>query len=136
MKPFGSKIMACSITTSTSQEYFVMPDILRILLSYLKYNRVNKAVYVYDNDESSYRIYELLELMNKDEYYNNFTLDLRTTSYEDVYSILYNIESNSLQKDQSLNYILLDLHSYDEYEKMLDKISHMGLYIFGIFTVC
>jgi len=105
-----------------------MPNILRILINYLKYNYVQKAVYIYNNDESTYRIYDLLQLMNNDEYFNNFSLDIRTTRYEDVYSLLYSIESNSFHKDQLPKYILLDLYSYNDYENIFEKISHMGLY--------
>jgi len=110
------------------EEYFLMPNILQVLISYLKYNYVQKAIYIYNNDESTYRIYELLQLINNDEYFNNFSLDIRTIRYDDVYSLLYSIESNSFYKDQLPKYILLDLYSYDDYEKMFEKISHMGLY--------
>ncbi|CAF3366348.1 unnamed protein product [Rotaria sp. Silwood1] len=127
MKSYGSKTMTCSTTTSFSQEYFSTPDILQVLINYLKYNHVQQAIYLYDNNEAAHRIYELLELMNKDEYYNNFSLDIRTTLYRDVYSMLYDIEASSLQKDQLASYILLDFHSYDAYERMFEKISHMGL---------
>ncbi|CAF0775474.1 unnamed protein product [Rotaria sordida] len=131
MKSYGSKTMICSTTTTTTtsfiQEYFIMPNILQVLINYLKFNHVQKAIYIYDNDEATYRIYELLELMNKDEYYNNISLDIRTTRNDDIYSILYSIESNSLQKDRLSSYIVLDLHSYDDYERMFEKISHMGL---------
>lgn len=105
-----------------------MPDILRVLINYLKYNHVQKAAYIYDNNESPYRIYELLELMSKDEYFDNFSLDIRTTQYEDIYSILYSIESHTLHKDQLSRYVLLDLRSYANYERMFEKISHMGKY--------
>ncbi|CAF4739251.1 unnamed protein product, partial [Rotaria sp. Silwood1] len=125
MKSYGSKTMTCSTTTSFSQEYFSTPDILQVLINYLKYNHVQQAIYLYDNNEAAHRIYELLELMNKDEYYNNFSLDIRTTLYRDVYSMLYDIEASSLQKDQLASYILLDFHSYDAYERMFEKISHM-----------
>jgi hypothetical protein len=108
-----------------------MPNILRVLFSYLKFNHVHRAIYIYDNEESTHRIYELLKLMNYDEYFDDFILDIRTTVYEDVYSLLYSIESHSLHKDQVPRYVLLDLHSYDNYEKMFDKISHMGLYWFA-----
>jgi hypothetical protein len=105
-----------------------MPNILRVLINYLKYYHIQKAVYIYDNHESTERIYQLLQLMNDEEYFNNFSLDIRTTDYEDVYSLLYSIESNSFHKDQLPRYILLDLYSYDDYERMFEKISHMGLY--------
>jgi len=110
-----------------------MPDILRVLLSYLKYSHAHRAAYIYDNDESTHRIYELLRLMNSDEYFNDFTLDIRTTRYEDIYSLLYSIEANSFYKDDLPRYILLDLHSYDEYERMFEKISHMGLYFISFY---
>ena len=103
-----------------------MPDILRVLISYLKYHHVQKAAYIYDNDESSHRIYELLKLMNDDEYFNNFSLDIRTTQYQDIYSLLYSIEIHTNIKDKPPKYILLDLQSYDDYEIMFEKISHMG----------
>jgi len=105
-----------------------MPDILRVLISYLKYHHIQKIAYIYDNDESTRRIFELLKLMNNDEYFNNFSLDMRTTQYEDIYSLLYSIEIHSINKEQPPKYILLDLKSYLDYEKMFDKISHMGLY--------
>jgi hypothetical protein len=109
-----------------------MPDILRVLMSYLKYYHIQKAAYIYNNDESTRRIYELLKLMSDDEYFNSFSLDIRTTKYQDVYSLLYSIEIHSITKDQPPKYILLDLESYSDYEKMFDKISHMGLYYFHI----
>ncbi len=113
---------------TSAQEYFVMPDILRVLISYLKYHHIQKIAYIYDNHESTRRIFELLKLMNNDEYFNNFSLDMRTTQYEDIYSLLYSIEIHSINKEQPPKYILLDLKSYLDYEKMFDKISHMGLY--------
>ena len=61
-------------------------------------------------------------------YINSFSLDIRTTRYQDVYSLLYSIEIHSITKEQPPKYILLDLESYSDYEKMFDKISHMGLY--------
>lgn len=113
-----------------------MPNILNVLINYLKYNRVHKVVYIYDHDESLHRIYELIELMNRDAYFINFLLEIRSTNYDDVYSILYNIESHALHKDQLPNYILLDLHSSDEYEKMFQKILHMGVYYIYYYRVC
>jgi hypothetical protein len=104
-----------------------MPDPLRVLISYLKNHHVQKAAYIYDNDESTRRIYELLKLMNNDEYFNNFSLDIRATRYQDIYSLLYSIEIHSMNKDQPPKYILLDLESYSDYQRMFEKISHMGL---------
>ena len=98
----------------------------------MKYNGVQKAAYLYDTDESSYRIYELLKLMNNDEYFNDFSLDIRTIRYDDVYSLLYSIELNVLQKDQLPRYILLDLHSFDDHKRMFERISHMGWYFIYI----
>jgi hypothetical protein len=111
-----------------ADEYSVMPDILRVLISYFKYHRLQKIVYIYDNDQSTRRIYELLKLMNNDEYFNNFSLDIRTTRYQDIYSLLYSIEINTINKEQPPKYILMDLESYVDYERMFEKISHMGLY--------
>lgn len=146
MQSYGSKTMLCSRPTcvaerayrahvsrccpfrSFAQEYFVTPDTLRVLFNYLKFNHVHRAIYIYDNEDSTHRIYELLKLMNNDEYFSDFVLDVRTTLYEDIYSLLYSIESHSLHKDQVPRYILLDLHSFDAYETMFDKISHMGSY--------
>ncbi|CAF0962275.1 unnamed protein product [Adineta ricciae] len=119
--------MLCSLTRSFVQEFFFMPNILHVLFNYLKSSQVHRAIYIYDNEESTHRIYELLKLMNDDEYFDDFIFDIRTTVYEDVYSLLYSIESHSLHKDQIPRYILLDLHSYDNYERMFDQISHMGL---------
>ncbi|CAF0746219.1 unnamed protein product [Adineta steineri] len=127
MKAHGSKTMLCSLTKSFTQDYYFMPNILQVLFNYLKFNLVHKAAYIYDHDESTHRIYELLRLMNSDEYFNDFRLDIRTTRYEDIYSLLYSIESHSSHTDQLPSYILLDLYSYDNYEIMFDKISHMGL---------
>jgi hypothetical protein len=110
-----------------------MPDIIRVLTSYLKYHHIQKAAYIYDNNQSTRRIYELLKLMNDDEYFNNFSLDIRTTRYQDIYSLLYSIEIHSNNKEQPPKYILLDLESYDDYERMFDKISHMGLYEMFLF---
>jgi hypothetical protein len=70
--------------------------------------------------------------MNNDEYFNNFSLDIRITRYEDIYSLLYNIEVNTLDEDQLSTYILLDLYSYEDYERMFETISHMGLYFIQI----
>lgn len=113
---------------SLHREYFLKPNIHQVLISYLKAHHIKKVVYIYNNDESTYKIYELLNLMNNDEYFNRFSLDIRTTRYEDIYSLLYNIDSMSFQKDQLTKYILLDLYLYEDYENILEKISHMGLY--------
>jgi hypothetical protein len=110
-------------------EYSLMPNMLRVLISYLKYHHIQKAAYIYNNDQATRRIFELLQLMSNDEYFNNFSLDIRTTRHQDVYSLLYSIEVNSFNKEQPPKYILLDLDSYVDYEKMFEKISHMGLYI-------
>ena len=107
-------------------EFIVTPDILRVLANYLKYHRIQKAAYIYDHSEAANRIYQFLQLLNTDEYFNNFSLDLRTTKHEDIYSLLYTIEVNYLQKDQRTKYILLDLETYEDYEEMFDKVSHMG----------
>ena len=104
----------------------ISPDVLRVLVSYLKYHRIQKAAYIYDNNEASRRIYELLKFINNDEYFNNFSLDLRATRQEDIYSLLYSIEVHSIHKDHPTKYILLDLGTYLDYETMFDKISHMG----------
>ena len=110
-------------------EYFIIPNILQVLINYLKYNHIQKAAYIYNNNtDSSERISELLKLMNYDEYFNNFSLDIRIIYYEDIYSLLYNIEVNYLYKQQLTRYILLDLNSYEDYKRMFEKISHMGLY--------
>lgn len=106
-----------------------MPNILRVLLSYIKYHHIEKALYIYDNHESTQRVYELLQLMTNDEYFNNFLLDLRTIKYQDIYSLLYSIEIHTINKDQPIKYIILDLKSYTDYEMMFDKISHMGINI-------
>jgi hypothetical protein len=119
---------------SPIQEYFLKPNILRVLISYLKYYQIRKAAYLYDNEGATRRIYDLLQLMNNDEYFDDFSLDIRTIDYEDVYSLLYSIESNSLHKDQPPRYILLDLESSYDYERMFEKISHMGLY--SILILC
>ena len=103
-----------------------MPDVLRVLVSYLKYHRIQKAAYIYNNDEAKRRIYELLTHMNNDEYFNNFSLDLRATQHVDIYSLLYSIEVTAIQKEQPPKYILLDLGTYKDYERMFAKIAHMG----------
>jgi len=110
-----------------NEEYILLPNILQVLINYFKYNHIQNAVYIHDNDQSNYRIYHLLELMNNEEYFNSFSLDIRIIN-DDIYSLLYSIEANSFQKNQLLNYILLDLYSYDQYEKIFQQISHMGLY--------
>jgi hypothetical protein len=112
-------------------EFVVMPDILRVLVSYLKYYRVERAAYIYDNDEAARRIYELLKFINNDDYFNHFSLNIRATRQDDIYSLLYSIEVNTIHKEQSPKYILLDLGTYMDYERMFDKISHMGSYRIG-----
>ncbi|CAF1156157.1 unnamed protein product [Adineta steineri] len=114
-------------TTSLTRSYTAMPDILRVLISYLKYHYIREIVYIYDNEEATYRIYDLLKLMNNDEYFNNFSLDIRVTRHEDIYSLLYSIDIHSNHKDQPPKYIVLDLKAFVDYENMFDKISHMGL---------
>ncbi|UJR21339.1 hypothetical protein I4U23_024433 [Adineta vaga] len=114
-------------TPSFTQTYFVMPNILRVLISYLKYHSIRKIVYIYDNEEAKHRIYEFLQLANYDEYFNNFSLDIRTTRHEDVYSLLYSLDIHSNNREQPPKYILLDLELYVNYENMFEKISHMGL---------
>lgn len=148
IKSTESKTILCSLTTfvficnkknnlykffffrKLNQEYFLLPNILHGLINYLKFYQIKKLVYIYNNDESTYRIYELLKLMNNDEYFNRFSLDIRTIHYEDIYSLLYYIDSISFQKEKLTKYILLDLHTYDDYENIFEKISHMGLYRF------
>ncbi|CAF0723950.1 unnamed protein product [Adineta ricciae] len=114
-------------TTSFPQTYFVMPNILRVLISYLKHHSIRKIVYIYDNEEAKHRIYEFLQLTNYDEYFNNFSLDIRATQHEDVYSLLYSLDIHSNNREQPPKYILLDLELYVNYETMFEKISHMGL---------
>ncbi|CAF1245495.1 unnamed protein product [Rotaria sordida] len=126
--PFVSMRSYGSITsTSFNYEYSVMPDILHVLISYLKYHHIQNAAYIYDNDEAIYRIYELIKLMSTDEYFNDFSLNIRTTRNQDVYSLLYSIEIHSITKEQPPKYILLDLESSLDYDRMFNKISHMGL---------
>ncbi|CAF2405670.1 unnamed protein product [Rotaria sp. Silwood2] len=122
MRSFGS-----ITTTSFNYEYSVMPDILRVLISYLKYHHVQNAAYIYDSHEATHRIYELIKLMNNDEYFNDFSLNIRTTRYQDVYSLLYSIEIHSINKERPAKYILLDFESSLDYDRMFNKISHMGL---------
>ncbi|CAF3809797.1 unnamed protein product [Rotaria magnacalcarata] len=127
-KPFISMRSYGSVaSTSFNYEYSVMPDILRVLLSFLKYYHVENAAYIYNNNEATRRIYELIKLMNNDEYFNDFSLNIRTTRNQDVYSLLYNIETHSMNKEQLPKYILLDLETYADYIRMFNKISHMGL---------
>lgn len=114
---------------SSNYEYSVMPDILRLLVSYFKYHRIRRAAYIYNNNEGSHRIYELIKLMNNDEYFNDFSLNVRTAYNQDVYPLLYSVEIDSVNKEQPPKYILLDLETYSDYSKMFDKISHMGLYL-------
>ncbi|CAF0977628.1 unnamed protein product [Rotaria sp. Silwood1] len=126
--PFVSMHSFGSITTTSfNYEYSVMPDILRVLISYLKYHHVQNAAYIYDNNEATHRIYELIQLMNNDEYFNDFSLNIRTARYQDVYSLLYSIEIHSINKERRAKYILLDFESSLDYERMFNKISHMGL---------
>jgi len=99
-----------------------------VLINYLKYYHIQKALYIYDDEESTHRLYELLKIMNDDEYFINFSLDIRTIRQQDVYSLLYSIEIHSSNKDQPPKYIILDLDSYHDYAKIFDKISHMGAY--------
>ena len=115
-----------SPTRSSNEEYVLIPDILHVLVSYLKYHRIHRVAYIYDNDQAARRVYQLLKLLNTDDYFNGFSLDLRTTQYDDIYSLLYSIEVNVVHKDQPPKYILLDLASHKDYERMFDKISHMG----------
>ena len=119
---------------SFNREYFLRPNILQVLINYLKSNHIENAVYIYDNDQSKYRIYQLLELMNNDEYFNTFLLDIRIiVNDDDIYSLLYSIDANSFQKNQLFKYILLDFYSFDQYEKVFEQISHMGLYLIVLF---
>ncbi|CAF3438343.1 unnamed protein product [Rotaria socialis] len=127
-KPFISMRSYGSVTSASfNYEYSVMPDILRVLVSFLKYYHVENAAYIYNNNEATRRIYELIKLMNYDEYFNDFSLNIRATRNQDVYSLLYNIEAHSMNKEQSPKYILLDLETYADYIRMFNKISHMGL---------
>ena len=118
----------CCCIRSFNREYFVMPNLLRVLISYLKYHHVRDAAYIYDSNEATYRIYELIKLMNVDEYFNDFSLNIKTTKYQDVYLLLYSIEIHSIIKDHPPKYILLDLETYLDYVRIFNKISHMGLY--------
>jgi virulence-associated protein VapD len=112
-----------------NQEYFLRSNILQVLIHYLKFNHIQNAVYIYDNNfQSKYRIYQLIELMNTEEYFNSFSLDIRIIQDEDIYSLLFSIEANSFQKNILSKYILLDFYSYDQYERIFQQISHMGLY--------
>jgi hypothetical protein len=104
----------------------VIPDILRVLLSYLRYHRIQTVAYIYDHHEAQRRIYELLKLINNDDYFNNFAVHFRSICQDDVYSILYSLEVNALNKEDSSRYVLLDLATYRNYELMFNKISHMG----------
>ena len=97
MYAFSSLSFIHSMIFSSSS---VMPDSLRVLISYLKYHHVQKAAYIYDNEESSDRVYQLLKFMNYDEYFNNFSLDIRMTKHQDIYSLLYSIEIQTITKDQ------------------------------------
>ena len=66
--------------------------------------------------------------MNTDEYFNDFILDIRMIDSEDIYSLLYNIEVNYFYKGLLTRFILLDLYSYDDYEKMFEKIFFSEIY--------
>jgi hypothetical protein len=123
-KIFSSRSFLLS-SASTSNPV-VRPDILRVLISYLKYHHIHQVAYIYDYNQAKHHVYHLLQYINNDEYFNNFSLEIRATHDDDIYSLLYNIESNSLGKDYASRYILLDLYSFDSYQYMFEKISHMG----------
>ncbi|CAF1453624.1 unnamed protein product, partial [Didymodactylos carnosus] len=105
----------------------LIPDFTQIIMSYLKYYHIQQAAYIYDNYESIKRLYELIKMYSYDNYFHNFTFNIRLISNSDnAYALLYSIEQYYMTKDEK-RYILLDLSSHQSYVNMFDKISHMGM---------
>ena len=113
---------------SFQRDYFLLPNLLQILINYFKSNQIHNAVYIYDNVQSTDRIYQLLGLINADDYFHSFSFDIRIIDEENIYSLLYSIEWHSLEKNRLAKYVILDFDSYETYRRILEKISHMGLY--------
>ena len=112
---------------SAAARRWMLMDPLKLSAIYLKFYQVRKLVYIYDHRETSSRLYRFLEYLNEDDYFRNFSLEVRTTNDDDIYSLLYSIESQTFNKYDVKRYILLDLQSYDEFEFLFKKLSHMGL---------
>jgi len=143
IKSSDNQLNLCSLTKLFDQEYYFRPNILQVLINYIKFSRIKKAIYIYNNDESTNRIYDLLKFFNIDEYFNRFSLDIRSIHHHDIYSLLYHIDSYSFEKNDRSRLILLDLYSYEDYKDLFEKISHMGLtgdsyqyIILSTFDVC
>ena len=79
--------------------------------------------------QSTDRIYQLLGLINEDDYFfPSFSLDVRIIDEDNIYSLLYSIEWHSMEKNRPSKYVILDLDSLENYQRILEKISHMGWY--------
>ena len=116
----------CFCCRAFQRDYFLLPDLLQILVNYFKSNHIRNAVYIYENIQSSDRIYQLLGLMNEEEYFHSFSLDIRIIEDENIYSLLYSIEWHSRERNHLSKYVILDLDSYEDYQRIFEKISHMG----------
>jgi hypothetical protein len=116
----------------------LMPDILPVLIAFIRRYQVNQLVYLYDDINGAHRLKQLMQMQTTSKIQNLNIISRYLENPDDSYDLLQNIEimtsspartvaSTSANQKVQGRYIVLDFHSFDTYRIIMDKIKHRGM---------
>ncbi|CAF3474996.1 unnamed protein product [Rotaria socialis] len=124
--------------TKTNYYVSLMPDILPALVAFVRRYEITRLVYIYDDINGARRLKQLMELQTKHKIHSINIISRYLGNPDDSYDLLQNIEMMTNEQMHSLSsattahkvqgrYIVLDFHSFDTYQIVMDKIKHRGM---------
>lgn len=114
----------------------MMPDLLPALISFIRHYDISQLVYIYDDELGAQRLKELIRLQTSIGGLNLNLISRFLSNAEDSHDLLENIEltTNSFQRHYISNlsirherYIVLDFHSIETYQILMNSIKQRGM---------
>ena len=123
---------------SRNSSISLMPDVLPALVALIRRYQIHQLVYIYDDIYSAQRLKQLMQIQTSIGGPTFSIISRYLDNPEDSYDLLENIElvtnpplrslmSTSVNQIIPGRYIVLDLHSFDTYRILMDKIKHRGM---------
>ena len=123
---------------SRNSSLSLMPDVLPALVAFIRRYQIHQLVYIYDDVYSAQRLKQLMQIQTSGAGPSFNIISRYLDNPEDSYDLLENIEIVTNPPLRSLvaasnnqlvpgRYIVLDLHSFDTYRILMDKIKHRGM---------
>jgi hypothetical protein len=133
-------LLSLGQTNYMPKKFFLsfMPDLLPALVAFIHRYQICQLVYIYDDSHGAQRLKQLMQIQTSTIGADFNIISRYLDNPDDPYDLLENIElvtnipvrsfvSTNASPACTGRYIVLDLHSFNTYRTMMDKIKHRGM---------